>query len=183
MKTFLSDYKWKKVYNKLNWLLWEITWVLFDIDYEKVVGFIYKKSFLNYQAFLFKNILKENEDWFLIKETKKIHDFYEIIWKNVKNEDFEHLWYIEDVEFDFNYKIKDIIVDFWYSFLDFEVISKTKINIKKDIRKISKKSILSYEKDFIVIKDKNVLKENKKTLENISKIFINIKKPSYNINQ
>ena len=39
-----------------------------------------------------------------------------------------------------------------------------------------------YEKDYIIIENKNKLKENKNTLENISKIFINIQNPSYNLN-
>lgn len=182
MENFLNDYKSKKVFDLNKNIIWEISWVIYDIDFEKIIWFIYKKSFLSFEIFLIENILKKDEDWFIIKPKKSKKKYYEIIWKTVKNEEMQNIWFIEDIEFDYNYKLKYIIIDWWYIFPSIEIINKTKINIKKDIRKISKKSILSYEKDFIIIEDREFIKENKKTLENISKIFINIKKPSFNIN-
>lgn len=182
MKTFLSHFKAKKVYDLENNQIWEISGILFEIDFQKVVWFIYKKSFISYDVFLFEDIFLENEKWFFINLNKTKTEYYEIIWKNVKNEDFQNLWVVEDVEFDLTNKLKYIIVDCWYNFSNIEILSKTKISIKKDIRKISQKNIISYQKDYIVVKDKNFLKENKKTFENISKIFINIPNPNYNIN-
>jgi hypothetical protein len=54
--------------------------------------------------------------------------------------------------------------------------------LKRNIIKISQKAILAYEKDCVVIQEKQTKKENKKTLENIRKVFINIPEPNYNLN-
>jgi len=53
---------------------------------------------------------------------------------------------------------------------------------QRNTRKISAKAIVSYEKESIIIKDIPFIKENKKTLENIRKVFINIPEPNYNLN-
>lgn len=184
MKTFLIDFYQIHVFdNKLN-SLWDINWVLFDIDYEKIVWFIYKKNFLTFDYFLLEDIISMNKK-IIIKSKNKINsdNYYDIIWKKVKNEDLENIWIIEDIEFDLTYKLKNIIIDCWYIFSSQEIINNSQINIKKDIRKINKNNILSYEKNYILLNDKNILKKNKKILENISKIFINIPKPIYNINK
>ncbi len=183
MKTFLEDFYQKKIFGEKKNQIWEIYWLLFDIEFEKVVWFIYKKSFLNFESFLFEDITWEYKNWFTIKINTSKTEYYEIIWKKVLNEEWQNLWTIEDIEFDDNNKLKFLIIDWWYNFSGIKIINKTKIKVDKDIRKISKENILSYEKDYILIKDKEFIKENKKTLENISKIFINIESPSYNINQ
>lgn len=177
-QSFLNNYKWALVLNNNKDLLWYISWLLFDVDFEKVIWCIYKKSFLKYWYFLFEDILTKKDFEFIINENTNEKEFYEIIWKDVKNEDLITLWNIEDIDFDITYKLKNIYIDYWYIFS----IKTSKI-LKKNIIKISKKAILSYEKDFIIIKDKQTIKENKKTFENISKIFINIPTPNYNINQ
>ncbi len=177
-QSFLNTYKWALVSNNKNDLLWYICWLLFDVDYEKVIWCIYKKSFLKYWYFLFEDILSKKDFEFIIKENTNEKEFYEIIWKDVKNEDFITLWTIEDIDFDLTNKLKNIYIDYWYFFS----IWTSRI-LQRNIIKISKKAILSYQKDFIIIKDKQSIKENKKTLENISKIFINIPTPNYNINQ
>lgn len=176
-RSFSVNFNQKKVYDKKNKLLWVISGFLFDIDFEKITWCVYKKWFLKYWYFLFEDILSIEDDFFIINKFKKSKEFYEIIWKIVKNEDGRILWSIDDVEFDITNKLKYIYVDCWYSFL----INTSKI-LQKNISKISKKAILSYEKDCVIIKDKQSIKENKKTLENISKIFINIPTPNYNIN-
>jgi len=183
MESFLLNYKWKKVFDINKNIIWEISGVVFDIEFEKVIWFIYKKSFLSFWVFLLENIINKLENGFVIKNKNSKKRYYEIIWKKVLNEEMQNIWFIEDIEFNFKYKLKYIIIDWWYIFPSIEIINKTKINIKKDIRKVSSSIILAYKKDCIIIKDKQSIKENKKTLENISKIFINIKNPSFNINQ
>lgn len=183
MESFLFDYKWKKILDINKNTIWEISGVIFDVEFEKVIWFIYKKSFLAFKIFLFEDIIWKLENEFIIKTKKSKKRYYEIIWKTIKNEELENIWIVEDIEFDDKYKLKYMIIDWWYIFPSIELINKTKINIKKDIRKVSSSVILSYKKECIIIKDKQSIKENKKTLENISKIFINIKNPSFNINQ
>jgi sporulation protein YlmC with PRC-barrel domain len=174
---FLHHWYQKKVQNH-NWeKLWFISGILFDREYEKIVGCIYKKWFLQYGYFLFEDIVTENRQKCIIHTRNHQKEFYEIIGKNVQNQDGVLLGYINDIDFDIGKNLTDIYVDMGYN------ISLEENNlIKKDMRKISKKAIVSYENDFIVIQDRQTLKENKKTLENISKIFINIPTPNYTIN-
>lgn len=183
MNIFFLDYKYTKVFDKKLNLLWEIQWVVFDIDYEKIIWFSYKKKFLKTRFFLLKEILLKDETKIILS---KIHNekkyYYELIWKQVKDIENNILWYIFDVEFDILFKLKNIKIDIWYDLSSVQILSPTKISIKRNYIDIEKKSILKYEKNYIIIENKNTIKENKKTLENISKIFINIPIPSYNIN-
>lgn len=183
MISFLSEYKWRKVFDNLWKNLWYIHWVVFDINYEKVIWFTYKKGFLNYDFFLIDNIIKTDLDNIIINQKyleKK--DYYDLIWIQVKNTNNENLWNIDDIEFDLTYKLKYIIIDMWYNLSSIDVINPKNISIKKSYIKIKKNAILSYKSDYVLIEDKDFVKENKKTLENIAKIFINIPTPSYNIN-
>lgn len=184
MISFLSSYKLKKVFDKNRNLLWDIIWVIFDINYEKIIWFIYKKTFLKYDFFLIQDILENTDKYILIESSniEEIDNYYDLIWKQVRNIDNKILWNIDDIEFDITYKLKNLIVDTWYNISSVEVISPTKLSIKKNFIKISQKAILSYENDYILIDDNNLIKENKKTLEKISETFINIPNPSYNIN-
>lgn len=184
MISFLLQFKWKKVSLENKKEFWEISWVVFDINYEKIIWFTYKKHFLKYDFFLIKDIISYNDDLFLVKLNTSSWDYfvYDLILKQVRDYSNNILWNIEDIEFDITYKLKNIIIDAWYNLSSIEIISPTKISIKRNLIKISKKAILSYNKDYVLIESRNIIKENKKTLENISKIFINIPNPSYNIN-
>ena len=101
----------------------------------------------------------------------------------MKNKELKNLGVVYDVEFDKFFNLKSFLVDWWYSISNIDYSSNNLKNIlKKDFRKFTFKNIIQILEEYIVVEDKNYLKENKKTLENISKIFINIPKPSYNIN-
>lgn len=184
MMSFLSDFHWKKVYDEQKNELGNISWVVFDIVWEKIVGCVFKKMFLKYDYFLLSEILSNKKEEIIIKnESKEERILYDLILKQVRDDFSWVIWNIEDIEFDrLNWELKYIIIDCGYNLTSIEVLSPTKISIKKNIIKVSKKAILSYEKDYILIENKRRIKENKKTLENISKIFINIPNPSYNIN-
>ncbi len=95
----------------------------------------------------------------------------------MKNQDWKYIGYIYDLDINVVHKLLHIYIDTWY---DFSLDRKNLI--KRKIIKISVKAILAYEKDFIIIEDKQTIKENKKTLENIRKVFINIPEPNYNLN-
>jgi hypothetical protein len=184
MFSFLSNFNLKKVFDKNKNLLGHIVWVIFDTDHEKIIWFVYKKTFLKYDFFLIQDIL-ENDSDIVIKDwnTEKIDNYYDLIWKQVKNIDDKNLWIIHDIEFDITYKLKNLILDGGYDISSVEFLSPTKLSIKKNYIKISKKAILSYKKDFVLVDDNALIKENKKTFEKISEIFINITNPSYNINK
>lgn len=183
MLSFLWNFKWKKIFDTYENEIWEICWVVFNLYNEKIIWFRYKKSFLKYNFFLLEDILSNHNNIFHINEKSfDDHNIYDLILKQVRDICDSIVWNIEDIEFDMNYNLKKIIIDCGYNVSSIEIISPTKIAIKKNIIKIQKKSVLFYEKDFIVIENKNIIKENKKTLENLSKIFINIPNPSYNIN-
>lgn len=184
MISFLSSYKWKKILDKTKNELWEIFWIIFDISQEKIIWFTYKKSFLKYDFFLVQDIKEITKDYLIIESNvqPEIEEYYDLIWKQVKNTNNKILWNIDNIEFDLTYKLKNLIIDVWYNISSVEVISPTKISIRKNFINISKKAILSYEKDYVLIDDNTFIKENKKTLEKISEIFINIPNPSYNIN-
>lgn len=176
-KSFLKDFQWKKIQNEAWIDLWVLSWALLDIDYQKIIGYIYKKWFLQYKYFLFDDILKQENDVFIISEKESKQEFYEIDGKQVKNEVGKNIWYIDDIEINIVNKLQYIYVNNGYN-LSFD----RKNILKRNIVKISAKAILSYEKDFVVIQEKQTIKENKKTLENIRKVFINIPEPNYNLN-
>ena len=177
LKSFLKDFLDKKIYDLDNKEIWVVSWVIFDINYQKVVWCIYKKWFLQYFYFLFDQVDLKQDKIFLKNNLTQNTEYYELIWKNVKNEDLELIWNIYDIEFDLTNKLKYIYVDNWYNFS-----LNSKILLEKQILKIHKKNIIDYKKDFLIVKDKQFVKENKKTLENIKKVFINIPKVNYNIN-
>lgn len=183
MKNFLN-YKWKNVINQNKTSLWKISWVIFSVKYEKIVWFIFKKNFINYDYFFVENIVSNWKNNVKIenKEKNNFDYIYEIIWKTVKNEDFKIIWTVEDIEFDEYYNLINIIIDEWFSFSSLEIINKKNIKLKKSFKKVQKNNILSYKKDFIVIKDKESI-NNEKILENFSKIFINMKSPNYYLNK
>lgn len=183
MKTF-SLFKNKELKNTENEKIWSISGSLFDVVNEKIIGFIYKKRFINYDYFLIDDIKKINKNNLIIYKRKSDLSFpYEITWKTVKNIDWKILWIVEDIEFDLMYNLKNIIIDEWYNLSSIEVINKKQISIKKNIRKISIKYIISYEKENIIINDYILLKNNKKTLDNFYKIFINRWSTTYNTNK
>lgn len=175
MQSFLKNFYKNKVYDEYkNQFI--ITWVLFDIDKLKVIWYICKKDFLNYFYFLLNN--SKIIDWhtfFSKKETIFLDNYYEIIWKEVKNQDLKTIWYIYDIEFDLTNKLKFLHIETWFYFwLELSEI------IKKQVIKISFNNILKFEKEYIIINEKEFLKENKKILENIKNLFINVNNPSYN---
>lgn len=174
---FLRDFQAKKVQTEKKEDVWIISWLLFYIDYQKVVWCIYKKWFLQYRYFLFDDVLSQEKNTFFILEKDSSQEFYEICWKWVKNQDWKYIGYIYDLDINVVHKLLHIYIDTWY---DFSLDRKNLI--KRKIIKISVKAILAYEKDFIIIEDKQTIKENKKTLENIRKVFINIPEPNYNLN-
>lgn len=182
--SFLSDFHWKKVYDEQKNELGNISWVVFDIVWEKIIGCVVKKMFLKYDYFLLWEIMSNQKDEIIIKnEPKDERIVYDLMLKQVRDDFSWVIWNVEDIEFDrLSGELKYIIIDCGYNLTSIEVLSPTKISIKKNIIKVSKKAILSYEKDYLLIENKKRIKENKKTLENISKIFINIPNPSYNIN-
>jgi hypothetical protein len=181
MNTY-SYFEKKSLINQDNISIWRIVWLIFDIKEEKAIWFIYKKNFINYDYFLFEDILKLDEEKIIvnIKDKKDIINIYEIIGKTVKNEELKNIWTIEDIEFDLNFKLKSIIIDEWYNLSSLEIVNKKRISIKKWIRKFSKKYIISYEKEYIIVRDKLLIDNNKKSLENFYKIFINVWNPTYN---
>lgn len=175
MQSFLRNFYKNKVYDE-DKNRFTITWVLFDIDNIKVIWYICKKDFLNYFYFLLNNSKIIN--WYIFfskKETIFLDNYYEIIWKEVKNQDLKTIWYIYDIEFDLTNKLKFLYIENKFNFW----LEITEI-IKKQVIKISFNNILKFEKEYIVINDKEFLKENKKILENIKNLFININNPSYN---
>lgn len=175
--SFLHHWYQKKVQDH-NWKnLWFISGVLFDRDYEKVRGYIYKKWFLQYRYFLFDDISSESREVCTIEVKNHHKEFYEIIGKQVLNEQWIFLGHINDIEFDVLKKLKYLYIDTGYNL----TLEKNNL-IRRNIKKMSKKAVLSYEDDFILVQDTQIIKENKKTLENISKIFINIPTPNYTIN-
>lgn len=176
-KSFLKDFQWKKIQNEGWNELWVVSWLLLNVDYQKIVWCIYKKWFLQYKYFLLEDIITEEKDILIIDEKDSSQEFYEIYWKQVKNEEWKSIWYVDDIEMNIVHKLQYIYVDNGYN-LSFD----RKNIMKRNIVKISAKAILSYEKHFIVIKEKQTIKENKKTLENIRKVFINIPEPNYNLN-
>lgn len=176
-KTFLQHFQWKRVQNKKSQDIWEISGFVFDIAFQKVVGCIYKKWFLQYKYFLFEDILEQKEDIFLIVEKQRENEWYEIYGKRVQDEYANNLGYIYDIEINGVHKLQYIYIEGWYFFsLD------RKHLLQRDIRKVSAKAILSYEKESVIINHTPTIKENKKTLENIRKVFINIPEPNYNLN-
>lgn len=184
MQDFLLDFKWKKVFWLKDNMLWEICWVLFDIEYEKVIWFVLKKNFLEKSWILLLDIISLSSEYISVSQEKTfdIYD-YDLYLKQVRSSiDGKVIGNVENIFFDSHYKLKNIYIDAWYHFSSLEFITPTKISIRKNILSIAKKKILSYQKDFILVENIESLKENKKTLEKISKIFINIPNPSYTLN-
>jgi hypothetical protein len=94
MGSFLFDFKSKHIYSHTSKKeLWEISWVVFDVDYEKVIWCVYKKSFLKYDFFLLKNIVFQEKNVFFIDEEKWEDWFvYDLILKQIRDEDNTILW-------------------------------------------------------------------------------------------
>lgn len=174
-QSFLKDFLWRKVLNRKG-ETGHIVWLLLDIDNEKIVWCIYKKTFLEYGYFLF-NSSKLHWDVREVSEWYTSQAYYDIIGKTVKNQDSQFVWSVTDLEFDVTFHIKNI-----YVYIGYHFTFDTNQFIQKHIIKVSNRAILSYEKSSIFIRDKQNVKENKKTLEKLSKIFINIQKPNYNVN-
>lgn len=184
MISFCKKYKWESVFDVNKQKIWIISWIILDLNNQKLVWFIYKKSFLNYDFFIFDDDFILNKKIIITKTNNEIKsNYYDIIWKQVKNKELKNLGVVYDVEFDKFFNLKSFLVDWWYSISNIDYSSNNLKNIlKKDFRKFTFKNIIKILEEYIIVEDKNYLKENKKTLENISKIFINIPKPSYNIN-
>lgn len=176
-QSFLQHFQWKRIQNEKYEDIWEISGFIFDIAFQKVVGCIYKKWFLHYTYFLFEAILEQKENMYVIVEKDSENEWYEICGKRVQNEYGSHLWYICDVEINITHTLQYIYIESGY-FLSLD----RKNLFQRNTRKISAKAIVSYEKESIIIKDTTFIKENKKTLENIRKVFINIPEPNYNLN-
>jgi len=182
--SFLSHFQWKKVFTQNKEELWEISWVIFQVGTQKIIGFIYKKSFLQYAHFFIEDIILNTNDSCIIKKMFPNQEgIYDLILKQVRDDFSQVIWNIQDIEWDeYSYTLENIIIDAGYNLSSIEILSPSKISIKKTILKVSKKAIISYGKDYLLIENNQRIKENKKTLENISKIFINIQNPSYTIN-
>lgn len=174
---YKESYCWLQVYSQDKNYLWEVVWLLFEISSKKIRGCIYKKWFLELGSFLFWDILKKEKESIFISQKDSQKEFYEIMEKKVINTNRRILWSIYDIECDFWNNLKNIFIDTWFSFS-----LREKNILKKDILQIWEKQIISYEKNAIIIDDTLFLKENKKILENITKVFINIPNPSYTIN-
>lgn len=185
MMSFFSQIHSRHIFSKELIDLWEIVWVCFDAWTQKIGWWIIKKNFLKYEYFLFTDLASSlDEEKILVIQTHTFDEnIYDLYLKQVRD-NFWVIGNIIDIEIEAGtWKLKNIIIDAGYNFASVEVISPTKISIKKNIIELSKDAIISFEKDFVLIESNNTLKENKKTLENISKIFINIPRTSYNFNQ
>ncbi|MGE4444110.1 MAG: PRC-barrel domain-containing protein [Candidatus Altimarinota bacterium] len=176
-KSFLKDFQGKKIQNESGVDIGILSGMLLDIEHHKIIGCIYKKGFLQYRYFLFDDILKEENNIYIISEKEQKQEFYEIDGKQVKNENGKNIGYVDDIEINLVNKLQYIYINNGYN-LSFD----RKNILKRNIIKISQKAILAYEKDCVVIQEKQTIKENKKTLENIRKVFINIPEPNYNLN-
>lgn len=184
MNSYINSYKWRIVFDINNDQIWNISWLLLNLDNKKIIWIIFRKRFLNYgyiyfnkNNFLNEDIIIDNKDIF--KDT--LH--YEILSKKVFNQEWIYLWEIFDVEFDVFFNLKNIYIDLWYKINKIKT-KKRKIDnlFLKEFQKFSVKNIIEINKDYLIVQDINYLKENKKNLEKISNIFINIPNPSYNIN-
>lgn len=175
MQTFKNNYYWNSVFNH-NWdILGKISSFWFDISKWKIIWFFYGKNFWDNNFFYITDILKiKNNKIFIQKKDYLNKDFYQLISKQVKNDRLSYIWYVYDVELDFNFKIKNLIINNWYD------IFKPNTKIKNKLS-ISKESIISYNRFFIIINDKNLSLNN--TIENIYNFFINIQSPNYFINK
>jgi len=182
---YFYEYNWKEIFDSKGNFLGNITNILFDKDCEKVIWFIFKKSFLSYSFFLIEDVIIKNKIILKIEWNKEIKNknIYEIINKTVKNENLDNIWVVEDIEFDSRYKLKNLIVNSGLNYSYAKLKNKKHFFISKNVRKISRSKILSYNDNYIIIEDKNFIKKDKKTLEKLSKIFINIPRLNYNINK
>ncbi|MDD4151240.1 MAG: PRC-barrel domain-containing protein [Candidatus Gracilibacteria bacterium] len=149
--------------------------VIFDKINLKVTGFVIKKSILNYSYLELENLEKQDfENLYFSKETnKEIFENYEIIGKKAVDLFGNKLGTVEDIEFYSNSgKLSAIYINVG---INFYTINKFKgKSFSKNYVKIQAKNILEMEKDKIIIKNNNSIKESKKILENINKIFINV---------
>lgn len=155
--------------------IWTIYDLIFSqIDY-KVVWFIIKKNIINYSYFYFKDIESISFDKIVIKKELSSIDTnsYEIIWKWVYDLLNNKLWIVDDIEFhSLTWKLLSISVEInkWLY-----LISRFRNSLRqKNFIKINARNIISLEKDKIIIKNSNSIKESKKILENINKFFINV---------
>lgn len=184
MMSFFSQIYLKHIFSNDFQDLWEIVGTVFDVWSWKILWCVVKRNFLKYGYFLFSDLksVLDNEKIFVWEVYEYNENIYDLYLKQVRD-NFWVIGNIIDIEIEEGtWKLKNIIVDAGYNLSSIELVSPTKISIKKNIIELSKNAIISFEKDFLFIESNNVLKENKKTLENISKIFINIPKHSYNIN-
>lgn len=184
MNSYINNYKWRTVFDINNNQIWNISWLLLNLDNKKIIWLIYRKNFLNYWYITFNKINFLNED-IIVYDNNILKNtiYYEILSKKVFNQEWKYLWEIFDVEFDVFFNLKNVYIDLWYK------INKTKTKKRKidnlflkEIQKFSIKNIIEINKDYLIVQDINYLKENKKNLDKISNIFININNPSYNIN-
>lgn len=163
---------WVFTQDKFSWYIQD---VIFDKINLKVSWFVIKKSILNYSYLELENLEKQDfENLYFSKETnKEIFENYEIIWKKAVDLFWNKLWTVEDIEFYSNsWKLSAIYIDVG---INFYTINKFKWkSFSKNYVKIQSKNILEIEKDKIIIKNNNSIKESKKILENINKIFINV---------
>lgn len=177
-------YFWKEVFleNNNSELIWEIVDIVFDKDLYKVLWFITKKSFRYYNFFYIEDI-KNISDNLIIKDINDLSDIennYEILWKNVLSKSLVKIWTVEDLEFSTkSYKLESLIVDMWYIHSTIEIKDIYNISLRKDYRKYDLSKIISFNDTNIIVEDREFLSNSKKTFENISKIFINNRKPSY----
>lgn len=165
--------------------LWLVSDIIFDKDYARISWIVYKTGIISYDFFNVSDIL-ENDDIIKIKKNENkdnINENYNIIWKIVKNKSEKKLGTVEDIEFDEIWWILEtLIISLWFDLSSIE-LREASISIRKEIRKIPKKKILSFEENYIIIEDNSIIKEEKKYLENLSKIFINVANQSYTLNK
>lgn len=166
MYSFNKNYKWKYVFDEKNQKIWIITWALVNLNNKKIIGFIYKKSFISYDFFLFdEKILSAKK--IKIKTQNYIFEnyYYDIISKPVKNDSMQYLWDVYDIEFDNFFNFKSILVEKSYFFTNEKILNK-KITI------FNENHILWFKKNYILVKDQEKIKY---WVNNLKSILI----PSY----
>lgn len=173
MYTF-SSFKNKTVFLNNN-EIWTIYDLIFSKIELKVVWFVIKKNLINYSYFYFKDIESIDLNKVIIKnELSNINsDNYEIIWKSVYDLLENKIWFVDDIDFNsLTWKLLAFSLDINRNYY---FINRFSSNLRqKNYIKINSKNIISLEKDRIIIKTNNSIKESKKILENINKFFINV---------
>lgn len=169
LQTFQKDFFWWEVWESSIKCIWYIVWIVFDISTQKCIWCTYQSKSNDKRAFFFEDI-KDIWGWIIrLKNLREKTLFYDIIGKKVQNQSGVDLGYTNDVEFDSFYNLISFGMEKKY-FLPFPNFVS---------QKIPQTAIMQYKKDIIIVQDTLFIKENKKWLEKLWKIFINI--PEYEL--